>query len=106
MSQQMPAVIMTSDSQSLFLRTAGEAEPAGDDVVVRAALHEPAAFGLLYERYYERVYRYCRARTRTHEDSADLAQQVFVHAFSKKRRSFPRRRIPQFWTKPLQLART
>ena len=61
-----------------------------DDVIVRAALTEPAAFALLYERYYDRVYRYCRARTPTHEDSADLAQQVFVQAFHNLHRFRPR----------------
>jgi len=62
----------------------------GDDALVKTALTEPAAFGLLYERYYDRVYRYCRARTQTHEDSADLAQQVFVHAFYNLHRYRPR----------------
>ena len=62
----------------------------GDDALVKTALTEPAAFGLLYERYYDRVYRYCRARTQTHEDSADLAQQVFVQAFYNLHRYRPR----------------
>ncbi len=57
-----------------------------DEALVAAALSEPAAFGLLYERYYERVYRYCRSRAPTHEESADLTQQVFVQAFHNLRR--------------------
>ncbi|MCA9830099.1 MAG: RNA polymerase sigma factor [Dehalococcoidia bacterium] len=61
-----------------------------DDALVKAAATEPAAFGLLYGRYYDRVYRYCRARTQTHEDSADLAQQVFVQAFHNLHRYRPR----------------
>ncbi len=48
--------------------------------LVRAAQEDRAAFGLLYERYMDRVYAYLRARMATEEDAADLTQQVFLQA--------------------------
>jgi RNA polymerase sigma-70 factor (ECF subfamily) len=78
---------MTGPETTTFaVQTRHDENIDGDDALVKAALTEPAAFGLLYERYYDRVYRYCRARTQTHEDSADLAQQVFVQAFENLHR--------------------
>lgn len=82
---------MTGPETTTFaVQTRHDENIDGDDALVKAAMTEPAAFGLLYERYYDRVYRYCRARTQTHEDSADLAQQVFVQAFHNLRRYRPR----------------
>lgn len=54
----------------------------GDDVeLVAAARAAPEAFGALYERYRDRVYRYLRSRSPTEDDAADLTQQVFLNAF-------------------------
>jgi RNA polymerase sigma-70 factor (ECF subfamily) len=39
------------------------------------------AFGLLYERYVERVYRYLYTHTGRIEDAEDLTQEVFLRAF-------------------------
>jgi RNA polymerase sigma-70 factor (ECF subfamily) len=39
------------------------------------------AFGLLYYRYRDRVYRYYMSRAAGREDADDLTQQVFVRAF-------------------------
>lgn len=49
--------------------------------LVEAAKVDGDAFGRLYQRYRLPIYRYCRARSRTDEDAADLAQQVFLKAF-------------------------
>ncbi len=58
------------------------ADAAGDDAaLVRAARTDPAAFGLLYQRYRARIYWYLRGRCRSDEDAADLAQQVFMQAW-------------------------
>lgn len=65
------------------------ADEADDDSLVRAALEDPAAFEDLYARYMPRVYRFCRTRTSTPEDAADLTQQTFAQAFSALRRYRP-----------------
>jgi RNA polymerase sigma-70 factor (ECF subfamily) len=63
-----------------------------DDVaLVRAARENRAAFGLLYERYVDRIYAYLRARTGNPEDAADLTQQVFLQALE----ALPRYRVGQ-----------
>ncbi len=48
--------------------------------LVHAAQLHPAAFGLLYDRYVDRIYAYLWARTSSAEDAADLTQHVFVQA--------------------------
>ncbi len=63
-----------------------------DDVaLVRATRENRAAFGLLYERYVDRIYAYLRARTGNPEDAADLTQQVFLQALE----ALPRYRVGQ-----------
>jgi RNA polymerase sigma-70 factor, ECF subfamily len=52
-----------------------------DAALVAAARADGAAFASLYQRYRLPIYRYCRARSRTDDDAADLAQQVFLKAF-------------------------
>ncbi len=47
---------------------------------VQAAREDPSAFGVLYERYRDRVYAYLYTRTDSPEDAADLTQQVFLRA--------------------------
>lgn len=70
------------------MRTSIEASDEGEDsaicddqAVVKAALADPAAFGVLYERYRNRIYWYLLAHTHSVEDAADLTQQVFLRAF-------------------------
>lgn len=41
---------------------------------------QPAAFAMLYHRYFERIHAYLRSRTGDAEDAADLTQQVFLQA--------------------------
>ena len=57
-----------------------------DEALAVAAKTDPAAFGRLYERHYNRVFRYCRTRTATAEDAADLAQHVFTQAYRQRTR--------------------
>jgi RNA polymerase sigma-70 factor (ECF subfamily) len=66
-------------------------ETHADDVLVRAAIERPADFGLLYERYLPRIYRYLAARSASPEEAADLAQTVFVRAFHALPRYRPRK---------------
>ncbi len=49
--------------------------------LIRAARDEPEAFGLIYQRYVDRVFAYSRTRLASSEDAADLTQQIFVRAF-------------------------
>ena len=52
-----------------------------DATFIRAAQAEPEAFGLIYQRYVDRVYAYMRTRLASEHDAADLTQQVFIRAF-------------------------
>jgi RNA polymerase sigma-70 factor, ECF subfamily len=49
-----------------------------DRVVVS---RDPDAFGELYDRFVERVYRYLYFRTGTHPEAEDLTEQVFLKAW-------------------------
>jgi len=49
-----------------------------DRVVV---LRDANAFGELYDRFVERVYRYLYFRTGSHSEAEDLAEQVFLKAW-------------------------
>jgi RNA polymerase sigma-70 factor (ECF subfamily) len=45
------------------------------------AARDPAAFGQLYDRFVERIYRYLYARCGSHADAEDLTEQVFLKAW-------------------------
>jgi RNA polymerase sigma-70 factor, ECF subfamily len=49
-------------------------EPA----LVRAAQTDAQAFGALYDRYVQRVYRYCYYRTSSSPDAEDITAQIFL----------------------------
>ena len=52
-----------------------------DAALVQAAkAGDASAFGELYERYRDAIYRFCLARTGTAHDAEDLAADVFVKA--------------------------
>jgi RNA polymerase sigma-70 factor (ECF subfamily) len=52
-----------------------------DGALVRAAKSgDASAFGELYERYRDPIYRYCLSRTGTAHDAEDLTSDVFVKA--------------------------
>ena len=53
-----------------------------EDVLIRRAQRDRAAFGTLYEWHVDGVYAYLRARTDNDEDAADLTQQVFLQALA------------------------
>jgi RNA polymerase sigma-70 factor (ECF subfamily) len=58
-----------------------------DDPVVVALVNrvvisrDPNAFGEIYDRFVERVYRYLYFRTGSHPEAEDLAEQVFLKAW-------------------------
>lgn len=53
---------------------------AEDALIAEAALVDAAAFGILYERYYPRVYRYVFHRVGNAADSEDITALVFMKA--------------------------
>jgi len=48
--------------------------------LVRAAQTDGQAFGALYDRYVQRVYRYCLYRTSSSADAEDVTAQIFLAA--------------------------
>ena len=49
-------------------------------LVVAAKTGDARAFGELYERYRDAIYRFCLARTGTSHDAEDLTSDVFMKA--------------------------
>ncbi len=58
------------------------AEPATDAVLVAHAQHDPRAFGELYDRYFDPVYRYCLTRVGDRAEAEDLTSLVFAQALT------------------------
>jgi RNA polymerase sigma-70 factor (ECF subfamily) len=50
------------------------------DIVTRAISGDGEAFTSLYERYFDKVYRYVYVRLGNHAEAEDLTQEVFVKA--------------------------
>lgn len=48
--------------------------------LIAQAKEDPEAFGLLYERYVSRIYRYIYYRTGNHQDAEDLTAKAFYRA--------------------------
>lgn len=63
-------------------RSDGDTTPGGfDDATLAArAATDRAAFGLLYDRYAERVFRYCYRRLGDREAAEDATSQIFLKA--------------------------
>jgi RNA polymerase sigma-70 factor (ECF subfamily) len=54
-----------------------------DEALARRALQERAAFGVLYDRYVSRVYRYCIRRLGERADAEDATSAVFTRALER-----------------------
>lgn len=63
-----------------------------DAALVASAQRDYAAFGPLYDRYAEPVYRYCYRRMGSHEAAADATSQTFLKALA----ALPRYRAGSF----------
>jgi RNA polymerase sigma-70 factor (ECF subfamily) len=62
-------------------------------LVRRAQEHEQEAFAELYERYFDKIYRYCVIKTGNRTEAEDMAQQVFLKA-AKSISSFKWKNVP------------
>lgn len=73
------------------LATAAPVESREDAELVAVALQHPDTFGLLYERYLARVFRYMLSRCGSRDEAADLTQIVFTRAYDNLARYRPDR---------------
>ncbi|MDY7039530.1 MAG: sigma-70 family RNA polymerase sigma factor [Chloroflexota bacterium] len=53
-----------------------------EEALVERSKEDPAAFGLLYQRYVGKIYNYVYYRTGNHHDAEDLTARTFYHALS------------------------
>lgn len=63
--------------------TPGAAPAPLDAVVVAQAKQDPSAFGVIYERYVDRIYSYVYHRVHNQQDAEDLTAQIFFQALAK-----------------------
>ena len=68
----------------------GDATDEDASLAARAGKGEPAAFGALYDRYVDAVYRYVFYRVRNDADAEDLTSEVFMRAMRAIPRYEPR----------------
>ncbi len=68
-------------SKSVTLSEGFPAESPDSELVVLAQAGEVDAFGALYDRYLELIYRYIRTRVTIEADAEDLTETVFLKAF-------------------------
>jgi len=57
-----------------------QAEPLSDSCLIERAKTDPEAFGILYERYVDRIYSYVYYRTGNQADAEDLTARTFYRA--------------------------
>lgn len=57
-------------------------DPTDEAALVEQAKTDPEAFGLLYERYVDKIYNYVYYRTGNHHDAEDLTAKVFFQAMN------------------------
>ena len=67
--------------QLLKSRQVGRSDVAEEALVRRASAGDPEAFGDLYERHLDRVFRYFYYRVGQREEAEDLTEQVFLKAW-------------------------
>ena len=67
-------VLSSLSDSDLWDRTVGSGDRAG----------EPEAFGVIYDRHRDRVYRHVRRLLDSHEDAEDVAATVFLEAWRRR----------------------
>ncbi len=70
-----------------------EEEILKDYEIVKRAQKDPAAFGELYEKYFDRIFNFIYRQTDDEELTADLASQTFLNALNSLN-SFEYRGVP------------
>ncbi|RMD61753.1 sigma-70 family RNA polymerase sigma factor [Candidatus Parcubacteria bacterium] len=53
--------------------------------ILQAAKGNPEAFGALYDRYHQQIYRFVYLKVSTKEDAEDITHQVFLNAWKQMR---------------------
>lgn len=66
-------------------------QPSDDLTLVRRSLIDPAAFALIFDRYWDAIFGFCYLRVGDWHEAEDVASQVFVNALS----SLPRFRAQE-----------
>jgi RNA polymerase sigma-70 factor, ECF subfamily len=61
-------------------RPTAPSDPASEIEIVQRAKSDPTAFGVLYDRYCERIYRYVYARVQERCLAEDITEEVFFRA--------------------------
>ncbi len=72
-----PVLSQTSSSQGVSSQRAAEA------LLINQAKQDAKAFGLLYERYVDRIYAYIYNRTHNVQETEDLTARTFYRALAK-----------------------
>ena len=60
------------------MRSGSDAQPSVDEAVGRAQKGDAAAFAVLYEDYYDRIFRYVSFKTGSSLEAEDITAEVFV----------------------------
>jgi RNA polymerase sigma-70 factor (ECF subfamily) len=64
-----------------------------DAILVEAAKHDPEAFGQLYDRYFNQIYRFVYSRVQDQTAAEDITSEVFMKALKNldryKHRGYP-----------------
>ena len=60
------------------MRSGSDAQPSVEEAVGRAQKGDAAAFAVLYEHYYDRIFRYVSFKTGNSLEAEDIAAEVFV----------------------------
>ena len=60
------------------MRSGSDAQPSVDEAVGRAQEGDAAAFAVLYEDYYDRIFRYVSFKTSNSLEAEDITAEVFV----------------------------
>ncbi len=64
------------------MKAAPEASPSDEQLIKEYLNGDNHSLGILYQRYYSKVYHKCLSFSRNPEDAFDLAQDVLMKAFS------------------------
>jgi RNA polymerase sigma factor (sigma-70 family) len=87
-----------TDRRLVQSRSVGvEWDRSSDEELLGAARRAPAAFGVFYERYEERMLRYFLARVGDAEVAADLTAETFAAALAGAHRFRPRKGPAAAW---------